>query len=126
MTHKPSQPPVIPPANRPTVKIAVLPDVTVLPPWHSAHDEQIQAMIVKHVAMVNAQRQALEDTRSIRRNRNRFASLAGALLISTLLTYCFQHAYLGPHLSAMLAPYSFVITITLDSVITLYALLRRY
>jgi hypothetical protein len=108
------------------VKIANPAVVYDLPPWHGAHDEQIQAMIEKHVEMINQRRQALEDQRAVRRNRNRFVSLIGALIISLMLTWTFQHGYLGPHVSAAFAPYSFVITITLDSVITMYAYLRRY
>jgi uncharacterized membrane protein (DUF485 family) len=126
MTHKTTQTPAVPPASRPAVKIPNPESSYVLPPWHAAHDEQINFMIARHVAEVNAARQQLEDIRAIRRNRNRFASLLGALFISLVLTFTFQHGYLGSRLSANLSPYAFVITITLDSAITLYAYLKRY
>lgn len=72
-----------------------------------------------------SQRQAIEDARAIYRNRNRFLTLGFALVISLVLTFVFTHGILGP-LGETLAPYSFVITIALDSLLTLYAYIRRY
>jgi hypothetical protein len=70
-------------------------------------------------------RQAIEDARANYRNRNRFLTLGAALVISFVLTFVFTHGYLGPT-GKFLAPYSFVITILLDSSLTLYAYVRKY
>lgn len=125
MTRKIVPTPAVPPADRPTLKIPTPVSVDVLPPWHAAHDEQINAMIVSHVDMINARRQALEDQRSIHRNRNRFATLLGAFLISIVITYVLTSGTLGAA-GKTFGPYSFAITILLDSSFTLYAYLKRY
>jgi hypothetical protein len=100
----------------PTQVVAMLPadppDALTRHAWWVAEETQTQ-------------RQAIEDARAIYRNRNRFLTLGFALVISLVLTFVFTHGYLGP-LGVSLAPYSFVITIALDSLLTLYAYIRRY
>ena len=75
--------------------------------------------------MTQQQRQKIEDARANYRNRNRALTLVFALIISFVLTYVFTHGLLGPT-GTKLAPYSFVITILLDSTLTLYAYIRKY
>lgn len=70
-------------------------------------------------------RQALEDLRAVRRNRNRFATLLVALLLGFFITWALQSQIFGPT-SLKLAPYSFVITVLLDSGLAAYAYIRRY
>ena len=81
---------------------------------------------------VNAQRQAVEDVRANHRNFNRMMTLLGALLIGLVVTWLLQHPAtlasigVGPKTCKMLAPYSFVITVMMDSTLAAYALIRHY
>lgn len=70
-------------------------------------------------------RQAIEDTRANRRNRNRMLTLLGALLIGIVVTFVLTHGYMGAA-SKTYGPYAFVITVALDSLITVYAYVRHY
>ena len=77
-------------------------------------------------------RQEIEDRRSIHRNLNRFLTLAVALILGLVITYSLTNRgipWLGitlPLSWVKLAPYSFVITILLDSSLALYAFVKRY
>lgn len=77
-------------------------------------------------------RQEIEDRRSIHRNLNRFLTLAVALILGLVITYSLTNRgipWLGLQLPAAwvkLSPYSFVITILLDSSLALYAFVKRY
>ena len=77
-------------------------------------------------------RQAIEDERANKRNFNRMLTLVGALLIGLVVTYVLSHpavlAAVGvaPTTAKMLAPYSFTITILLDSGLALYSYVRHY
>lgn len=73
----------------------------------------------------DVERQAIEDMRAIRRNRNRFATLLVALLLGFFITWSLQNQLFGPA-SLKLAPYSFVITVLLDSGLAAYAYFKRY
>jgi hypothetical protein len=78
------------------------------------------------------ERQAIEDNRSIHRNLNRFLTLIVALVLGLVITYSLTNKgipWLGIHLPSSwvkLAPYSFVITIMLDSSLAAYAYVKRY
>lgn len=74
----------------------------------------------------DADRQEIEDVRSIRRNRNRMWTLLVALLLGFIVTYTLSHDVFGPWASHTFGPYSFVITVLLDSGLALYAYIRRY
>lgn len=82
--------------------------------------------LVGMLRVQDAQRQAVEDTRSVRRNRNRMWTLLFGLLISIVITWTLSHDVFGPHISHTWGPYSFAITIALDSTLTVYAYIRRY
>lgn len=74
----------------------------------------------------DADRQALEDLRAIRRNRNRFLTLLAALGIGLCVTYLLTTPGILPKWMLHYAPYSFVITVLLDSGLAAYAYIRRY
>lgn len=80
----------------------------------------------------DAERQVWEDRRANHRNLNRMLTLAGALVLSFLITYITLHSGIpvigwqaGPWLHA-LEPYSFAITILMDSSLALYSFVRHY
>ena len=78
------------------------------------------------------QRQVKEDIRSIHRNLNRFLTLAVALILGLVITYTLTNKgipFIGlslPGWVVKLSPYSFVITVLLDSSLALYAFVKRY
>lgn len=71
----------------------------------------------------DADRQSNEDQRAIRRNRNRMFTLFGAILIGLLVVWTLPR--LGGT-GKLLEPYSFVITVLMDTAFTVYAYFRRY
>lgn len=70
-------------------------------------------------------RQVLEDSRANHRNLNRMLTLTFALVVGLFITYTLQQGYWGAY-SHTLAPYSFVITVLLDSSLAAYSLIRKY
>lgn len=84
------------------------------------------------VKQQDIERQRIEDTRSIHRNLNRFLTLAVALILGLVITYTLTNGgipWLGimlPKAAIKLSPYSFVITVLLDSSLALYAYVKRY
>lgn len=87
-----------------------------------------QSMAEQVVTERDYQRQIVEDTRANRRNFNRMMTLFGALLISLIVTYVLSHpgTILSKSICKTWGPYSFAITILLDSALTVYAYLRHY
>lgn len=82
---------------------------------------------------VNATRQVIEDTRANHRNLNRMLTLFGALVIGMVLTYLLTHPVLlhswfgmSPKTVKSIAPYTFVITVAMDSTLALYSFIRHY
>lgn len=77
-------------------------------------------------------RQHLEDIRANHRNLNRFMTLLGALLIGLTVTFILTHdgipgVYTLPSgVAKTLGPYTFVITVMLDSSLAAYAFIRKY
>lgn len=69
-----------------------------------------------------ASRKAAEDVRANHRNFNRLMTLLGAVLIGVVITYLATRGVIP----APVAPYTFVITVLLDSAFSFYALLRHY
>lgn len=70
-------------------------------------------------------RQMVEDSRANHRNANRMLTLIFALLIGLAVTYSLQQGWWG-HMSKPLAPYSFVITVLMDSSLAAYSLIKKY
>lgn len=82
---------------------------------------------------IQDERQAIEDSRANHRNLNRMLTLFGALLIGIVDTYLLTHPVLlvhtfglSPKLVKFLAPYTFVITIAMDSTLAVYSFIRHY
>jgi len=86
------------------------------------------------MALVNgaiAEREARENMRANHRNLNRMLTLFGALVIGLVVTFVLQHKGIPglvtlPVWTMALAPYTFVITIALDSGLALYGYIRHY
>jgi hypothetical protein len=68
------------------------------------------------------QRKAAEDKRANHRNFNRLMTLLGAVIIGLVLTWLSVRGFIPKSVS----PYTFVITVLLDSAFSFYALLRHY
>lgn len=77
------------------------------------------------VEKVNADRQMVEDSRANHRNFNRMLTLLFALMAGLFVTWSLQQGYWGVY-SKTLAPYSFVITVLLDSSLAAYSLIKKY
>lgn len=84
-------------------------------------DHEIDYHIQENAAKIKAE----EDRRANKRNFNRMLTLVGALVIGLIVTFTLSHGYLG-HFGFALAPYSFTITILLDSSLALYSFIKRY
>jgi hypothetical protein len=82
-------------------------------------DDRVKRLIMD----AQTERQRIEDKRANRRNQNRLYTLLGAIVIGIAVVQTLPH--LG-HVGVLLSPYSFIITVALDTAITLYALLRHY
>lgn len=84
------------------------------------------------IEQVNRDRQIVEDNRANHRNFNRMMTLFGALMIGLVLTFLLTHPTIlaswgiAPKLTATIQPYTFVITILLDSSLALYSFVRKY
>jgi len=93
---------------------------------------QVLTEVLREMELADRERQTIEDQRSIYRNRNRFLTLAVALLLGLVITYILNNRgipTLGltlPKSIIKLAPYSFVITVLLDSSLAAYAYVKRY
>jgi hypothetical protein len=72
------------------------------------------------------EREARENDRANHRNLNRMLTLFGALAIGLIVTYVLTTPGLMPASMKWLAPYTFVITILLDSGLALYGYIRKY
>jgi hypothetical protein len=71
------------------------------------------------------ERETRENDRANHRNLNRMLTLFGALLIGLVVTYVLTSGILPKSLN-FLAPYTFVITIVLDSGLALYGYIKKY
>lgn len=71
------------------------------------------------------EREARENERANHRNFNRMMTLFGALIIGLIVTWLLNQNVLG-HDGKLLAPYSFVITILMDSGLALYGYIKHY
>lgn len=91
----------------------------------STDADPLTTHILYVTGMRDRERQAIEDTRANRRNRNRMLTLLGALVIGLAVTYILNAGYLGTF-GPVLAPYAFTITIAMDSTLAAYSWLRHY
>lgn len=89
--------------------------------WSAEEDAHVRGLIKE----AQDARQAIEDVRANHRNHNRLYTLVFTLLAGLLITYALSHGWLGAF-GIKLAPYSFVITVAGDTVLTGYALYKHY
>lgn len=88
--------------------------------------------ITSQVKHQDAARQMVEDERANHRNLNRMLTLIGALLIGLALTYLFTHPAIMMSVGFSAAfvkavePYTFVITIFMDSSLAAYSFFKKY
>jgi hypothetical protein len=88
--------------------------------------------LTKSLREQDIERQAIEDARSIKRNKNRMYTLFGAMLISlviTLILYYPTKVGIPLGLAVKLhpfAPFSFFVTVGFDSCFTVWAFIHRY
>lgn len=77
------------------------------------------------ITLINGELQArkdAEDKRANHRNFNRLMTLFGAVVIGLVVTYASTKGYIPKEF----APYTFVITVLLDSTFSMYALVKHY
>lgn len=88
--------------------------------------------VLREIERRDQVRQILEDSRANHRNLNRMLTLFGALFIGLALTWCFTHPEIfialgiPPAAIKTLAPYTFVITIFMDSSLAAYSFFKKY
>lgn len=82
--------------------------------------------MLKLINGVLEDRKTAEDERANKRNFNRMLTLFGALLIGLVVTYALTTPGIVPNSLKFLAPYTFVITIVLDSGLALYGYIKKY
>lgn len=90
--------------------------------WSAEADEHVRSLITKAMQ----EREQREDVRANHRNLNRGLTLVGALVIGLILTYLLNYVPHLPHWMYVLAPFTFVITILLDSAFVFYSLYKHY
>jgi hypothetical protein len=99
--------------------------------WPAEADEHVRKLINE----AQAEREAIEEHRADRRNRNRLLTLAFAIVIGIIVTYFFQNDgfpvigvrhVLPAHMATILYGYSFVVTVTLDASLALYAYVKKF
>lgn len=90
------------------------------------------AYVLREIQRRDAARQYIEDARANHRNLNRMLTLVGALCIGLALTFLFTHPQIlvGVGVPAQtlktLSPYTFVITIFMDSSLAAYSFFKKY
>lgn len=90
--------------------------------WSAEADEHVRRLISE----AQSEREARENKRANHRNFNRLMTLVGAMVISFVLTWLLYYYPGLPMWAHKLAPFSFAITILMDSSFTFYALIRHY
>ena len=95
--------------------------------WPESMDERVRQLISE---AINA-REVRENKRANHRNFNRMLTLMGALVIGLIVTYVLSHDGIPgvltlPAWTHGLAPYAFVITVAMDSLLALYSFIRHY
>lgn len=90
--------------------------------WPAEADAHVRGLIDQ----AQSEREARENKRANHRNFNRMLTLFGALVISFVLTWLLYYYPGLPLWAHKLAPFSFAITILMDSSFTVYALIKHY
>jgi hypothetical protein len=99
--------------------------------WPAEADAHVRSLINE----AQRDREAIEEHRADRRNRNRLLTLAFAIVIGIIVTYFFQNDgfpvigvrhVLPAHMAVILYGYSFVVTVTLDASLALYAYIKKF
>lgn len=120
MNHNPQ------PASRPILTLHDLPALTTEAdhdhshPLHMAGDV-LAGHVLAMVEQATQEREARESVRANHRNLNRVMVLAFAAIAGFLVVFATNHG-----VAPGLEPYSFVVAIGLDVLVTLYAYLRHY
>lgn len=97
-------------------------DTKVSGEWPQEADRHVRGLINQAIIA----REQRENVRANHRNFNRMLTLFGALVISFVLTWLLYYDHSLPMWAHKLAPFSFAITILMDSSFTVYALIRHY
>jgi hypothetical protein len=90
--------------------------------WPVEADEHVRKLISE----AQDEREARENIRANHRNLNRLLTLIGALIISFVVTWLLYYDPSLPLWAHKLAPFSFAITILMDSSFVLYSYIRHY
>jgi hypothetical protein len=85
---------------------------------------QILTQVLREMELADRDRQKTEDSRANHRNFNRMLTLVGAMVIGLIVTYGLYHGWIPD--GKALGPYSFTITIAMDTGLALYGLIKRY
>lgn len=85
-------------------------------------DDRVKAIVNGAIK----EREDRENFRANKRNFNRMLTLFGALVIGLVVTFVLTTPGMIPANWKFLAPYTFVITIVLDSGLALYGYIRKY
>ena len=97
---------------------------------HSERDEDLKGQfdnrVLELVGGVVQEREARENIRANKRNFNRMLTLFAALLIGLVITFVLTTPGMIPTSWKFLTPYTFVITILLDSGLALYGYIKKY
>lgn len=93
---------------------------------------RVNRNILNLIDAKDTRRQRMEEVRANHRNMNRMLTLMVAIVLGFVVTYGLSNMgfpFLGIHFPKWVAgwgPYSFVITVTLDFFLALYAYVRHY
>lgn len=89
--------------------------------WPAEADDHVRGMIADAIA----DREKREANRANHRNRNRMLTLVFTLVAGMAITYGLYHGWFGTW-GPKVGPYSFVITVAGDTLLTLYAYVKKY
>lgn len=89
------------------------------------YDDRSRAYVMGLITEFDRERQAKEDIRANHRNFNRLMTLLFSFLGGLLITYGLYHGWFGAW-GPKIGPYSFVVTVGGDILITAYSFLKRY
>jgi hypothetical protein len=92
---------------------------------YDSRKERFDNHVLDLINGVQAEREARENLRANRRNFNRTLTLVMTIIIGLTITYLLTSGTLG-HFGKVAGPYAFVITVTMDLLVTGYAYIRHY
>lgn len=85
---------------------------------------KVDKRILALIEATDVERQLQEETRANHRNFNRMMTLVVAVVLGFIVTFGLSHNWI-PN-GKVLGPYSFVITVLLDTGLAAYALIKHY